>query len=32
MIGSSFLTIRDGRIVEGWNQMDMQGFFQKLRQ
>jgi steroid delta-isomerase-like uncharacterized protein len=31
MIGSSFLTIRDGRIVEGWNQMDMQGFFQRLR-
>lgn len=29
--GSSFVTVRDGMIVEGWNQMDMQGLFQHLR-
>jgi steroid delta-isomerase-like uncharacterized protein len=32
MTGSSFLTIRNGKIVDGWNQMDMQGFFQRLKQ
>jgi steroid delta-isomerase-like uncharacterized protein len=32
MTGSSFITVRDGKIVDGWNQMDMQGFFQRLRQ
>ena len=29
--GSSFLVIRDGKIFEGWNQMEMQGLLQYLR-
>jgi predicted ester cyclase len=29
--GSSFLIVRDGRIAEGWNQMDLQRLFQELK-
>ena len=29
--GSSFLVIRDGKIFEGWNQMEMQGLLQYLK-
>ena len=32
MIGSSFVRIKDGRLVEGWNYMDMQAILQKLRE
>ncbi len=28
--GSSFVIIRDGKIVEGWNQMDIMGLYQQL--
>jgi steroid delta-isomerase-like uncharacterized protein len=29
--GSTFIVVRDGKILEGWNQMDMQGLFQYLK-
>lgn len=29
--GSSFLGIRDGKIFEGWNQMEMQGLLEYLK-
>lgn len=29
--GSSFLSIRDGKIFEGWNQMELQGMMQSLK-
>lgn len=29
--GSSFLVIRDGKIYEGWNQMELQGMLQSLK-
>jgi steroid delta-isomerase-like uncharacterized protein len=29
--GSSFLVVKEGKILEGWNQMDMQGMFQHLK-
>jgi predicted ester cyclase len=31
LTGSSFLRIGQGRILEGWNQMDMAGLFQRLQ-
>lgn len=31
MEGSSFLVVKDGRILEGWNHMDMHGLFQNLQ-
>lgn len=31
LIGVSFLTIRDGQIVEGWNLMDMAGLIRRLQ-
>jgi steroid delta-isomerase-like uncharacterized protein len=30
--GSSFIVIANGQIINGWNQMDIQGLFQKLQQ
>ena len=29
--GSSFLVIRNGKIFEGWNQMELQGMMQSLK-
>ena len=29
--GSSFVIVKNGMILEGWNQMEMQGLFQYLR-
>jgi predicted ester cyclase len=29
--GSSFITVQGNRILDGWNQMDMQAFFKKLQ-
>ena len=29
--GAAFVVIKDGKIVEGWNQMDMTGMMQKLK-
>jgi predicted ester cyclase len=29
--GSSFLRIRDGLIMDGWNHMDMAGLFRRLQ-
>jgi predicted ester cyclase len=31
LTGSSFLRIGQGRILEGWNQMDMVGLFRRLQ-
>jgi steroid delta-isomerase-like uncharacterized protein len=30
--GSSFIVVANGKIINGWNQMDIQGLFQKLQQ
>jgi predicted ester cyclase len=29
--GSSFVIVKDNQIVEGWNQMDLQGLVQRLQ-
>jgi hypothetical protein len=29
--GSSFLVVKGNQILEGWNYMDIQAFFQKLK-
>jgi steroid delta-isomerase-like uncharacterized protein len=29
--GSSFVTIKDDQILDGWNQMDLQALFEKLK-
>jgi len=29
--GSSFVIVKDGKILDGWNYMDMQGLFQHLQ-
>lgn len=29
--GASFLVVRDGKIVEGWNEMNMQHLFNQLK-
>jgi steroid delta-isomerase-like uncharacterized protein len=31
LTGTSFLTIRKGQILDGWNQMDMAGLFRRLQ-
>ena len=31
LTGMSFLTIRQGQVVDGWNQMDMAGLFRRLQ-
>jgi predicted ester cyclase len=29
--GSSFLIVKDNQVMEGWNQMDLQGLMQRLQ-
>jgi predicted butyrate kinase (DUF1464 family) len=29
--GSSFIIVKNGQIMDGWNQMDMTGFIHKLQ-
>lgn len=31
LAGSSFIVVRNGQIVAGWNHMDLGTFFQKLQ-
>ena len=31
LAGSSFVIVKGGVIMEGWNQMEMQGLFQYLK-
>ncbi len=31
LTGSSFIIVKDGQILHGWNQMDLQALFNKLQ-